>query len=604
MTAILLKARDYQLECIRAIHTQWDAGLTRPASVLPTGAGKTVVFSHLAEEFLTKNPGRRVLVLSHTDELVGQAATKMRQVAPHRTVGIVKAERREVTAQVVSASVQSLRSKARRDQLKNVGLIIVDECHHAVAATYRTILQHFGALPTPCSSCEGTGAAWDESTGGKCWDCQATGLYNGGQVDCLVAGFTATLVRGDKAKLSEVWEEVAYRKDIAFMIRRGYLLDVKGRRVVVPDLDLTRVKTSGGDFREGSLGEELERAMAPEVVAKAYLEHAGDRKGLGFAPTVESAYAFMEAFQAEGIKAEVVHGALPRDERRGVLARLRSGDTQVVWNCMVLTEGFDEPSVSCAVIARPTKSSGLYQQMVGRVLRPDLTLPTAERGHALILDVVGISARHDLSSLIDLSDREDLKDKDLEDQDLSLLELEDLLLLEPEELGGMGGDLPGDEYYAGPVEVQDFDPLARDSHQMWGRTPDGLYWMTAGVSYYVFLCPSLEGDPGTFDAVWCTKDNSAAGMTEHVGLPFEMALSWAEEVAEAKAGLGLKTFARKNAKWRKDAANDGQKWKARNLGITFAEDIRKGDLSHLIDGVLAGRRIDGLVRAVMAARKS
>lgn len=575
MTAKLLTPRDYQLECIRAIHTRWDAGTMRPASVLPTGAGKTVVFSHLAEEFLTAHPGKRVLVLSHTDELVQQAANKMRQVAPHRTVGIVKAERREVTAQVVSASVQSLRSKSRRDALRNVGLIIVDECHHAVAQTYRTILQHFGALPAKDAP-----DAWTPA--------------------CRVAGFTATLVRADKAKLSEVWEDVAFRKDIAFMIRRGYLLDVKGRRVVVPDLDLGRVKTSGGDFREGSLGEELERAMAPEVVAKAYVEHAGDRKGLVFAPTVESAHMFADAFLAEGIKTEVVHGALARDERRAILARLKSGDTQVVANCMVLTEGFDEPSVSCAVIARPTKSSGLYQQMVGRVLRPDLTLPTAERGHALILDVVGISNRHDLSSLVDLSSREDLADRDL-DEDLTLLELEDLTLLG--EWMGEGGGLEAEVYYAGPVEVEDFDPLARDSHQMWGRTPDGLYWMTAGVSRYVFLCPSLTGDPGTFDVVWCTKDNSAAGQTEHLGLPFEMALSWAEEVAEETAGVGLKTFARKNARWRKDVATEAQKSMARGLGITFPEDIRKGDLSHLIDNVKAGRRVDGLVRSVMAARK-
>jgi superfamily II DNA or RNA helicase len=594
MTAKLLTPRDYQLECIRAIHTRWDAGQFRPASVLPTGAGKTVVFSHLAEEYLNANPGKRVLVLSHTDELVQQAAAKMRQVAPHRTVGIVKAERREVAAQVVSASVQSLRSKARRDALRNVGLIIVDECHHAVAATYRTILEHFGALPGKDAP-----ADWTPAT--------------------RVAGFTATLVRADKGKLSEVWQDVAYRKDIAFMIRRGYLLDVKGRRVVVPELDLGRVKTSGGDYREGSLGEELERAMAPEVVAKAYLEHAADRKGIVFAPTVESAYAFAEAFQDEGIKTEVVHGALARDERRAILGRLKDGTTQVVANCMVLTEGVDEPSVSCAVIARPTKSSGLYQQMVGRVLRPDLTLPTAERGHALILDVVGISTRHDLRSLVDLSSREDLQDRDL-DEDLTLLELEDLVLAE-ETLDGTGTPV-ADVYYAGPVDVEDFDPLARDSHQMWGRTPDGLYWMTAGVARYVFLSPSLEGDPGTFDVVWCSKahpqtrdrqeqatlhtyfpDQVYAGQTEHRGMSFEMALSWAEETAEDLAGVGMKTFARKGTKWRKDPATDGQKWKARQVGVDVPEGISKGDLSHLIDTVLAGRRIDGLVRAVLAARK-
>jgi superfamily II DNA or RNA helicase len=578
--AQLLRPRDYQLECIRAIHTKWDAGITRPASVLPTGAGKTVVFSHLAEEYLKANPGKRVLVLSHTDELVGQAATKMTQVAPHRTVGIVKAERNEVHAQVISASVQSLRAAGRRAKLRGVGLVIVDECHHAVAKTYRTILEHFGALPPKDAPSD-----WSPR--------------------CRVAGFTATLVRADKEKLSDVWEDVAFRRDIAFMIRRGYLLDVKGHRVVVPELDLGRVKTSGGDYAEGSLGEELERAMAPEVVAKAYLEHAADRKGLGFAPTVDSAYAFSDAFNEEGLKSEVVHGGLARDERRAILARLREGVTRVVWNCMVLTEGFDEPTVSAAVIARPTKSSGLYQQMVGRVLRPDLTLPAAERGHALILDVVGISRRHDLRSLIDLSSREDLDGKEL-DEDLTLLELEDLVL-EEEELEELGGGMEPDAYYAGPVDVEDFDPLARDSSRLWGRTPSGTYWMTAGVERYVFLAESLEGDPGTFDVVWCLKDQpkdgrQPAGMTEHRALSFEMALSWAEEVAEELAGLGLRTFARKSAKWRKDVATDPQKWKARSLGVQFPPEITRGELSHLIDNVLAGQRIDALIRAVKAVR--
>lgn len=586
VTPQLLKPRDYQAECIRAIHTKWDAGIWRPASVLPTGAGKTVVFSHLAEEYLTANPLKRVLILSHTDELVLQAATKMRQVAPHRTVGIVKAERNEVQAQVISASVQSLRSAARRAKLRNVGLIIVDECHHAVANTYMNILRHFGAL------------APKDAT-----DFQPT---------CRVAGFTATLVRGDQKKLAEVWEEVAYRKDIAFMIRRGYLLDVKGRRVRVPELDLRKVKTSGGDYQDGSLGEALLESFAPEVVAEAYLEHAKDRKGIVFTPTVDAAYAFAEAFSAVGIAAEVVHGNLGRDERRAVLGRLHTGETQVVANCAVLTEGFDEPTVSCAVIARPTKSSGLYQQMVGRVLRPDLTLPVAERGHALILDVVGISKRHDLRSLVDLTSREDLQEKDQEEleelEELSLLELEDFEEEEP--TGGQE-----EFYYSGPVDVEDFDPLARDSSRLWGRTPAGTYWMSAGSVAYVFLADSLTGEPGTFDVIWCLKEIprtpgvQAAGTTQHVGLPFEMALSWAEEEATERGGHGALTLTQKKAKWRKDMATSGQVWKASQYGIQVPKDEAgnalwtKGEVSEAIDNVAAAHRIDPLIQAVMAGRK-
>jgi superfamily II DNA or RNA helicase len=589
MTVQLLKPRDYQTECIRAIHTKWDAGVTRPASVLPTGAGKTVVFAHLAEEYLKANPGKRVLVLSHTDELVLQAAHKMRQVAPHRTVGIVKAERNEVHAQVISASVQSLRSPGRRDKLKSVGLIIVDECHHAVAATYLAILRHFGALApveyTP---------DWEPT--------------------CLTAGFTATLVRGDKEKLSDVWQDVAYRKDIAFMIRRGYLLDVRGRRVIVPDFDLRTVRMSGGDFREGSLGEALVDALAPEVVAKAYVEHAGQRKGLLFAPTVDSAYAFADAFNLEGIKAEVVHGALGRDERRAILARFRDGTTQVVCNCMVLTEGFDEPTADVVVVARPTTNAGLYQQMIGRVLRPDLTIPAGERQPALILDVVGVSRKHGLQSLVDLTSREDLADKDL-DEDLTLLELEELELVEPAE----GAPAHGDEYYAGPVDTEDFDPLARASERTWGRTPDGIYYVPAGGHQYVFLVDSLKGDPGTYDVVWCTKEPGGpgtAGLTEHQGLSFEMALSWGEEESLERGGLGAKTLSTKKAKWRKDPATSGQLWKAkREAGVSFKLNdenqavhpdgrlVTKGDVSEIIEGSAAARRIDPLVQAVMGARK-
>jgi superfamily II DNA or RNA helicase len=588
MTATLLRPRDYQAEAITALHTRWDAGIWRPAVVLPTGGGKTVVFSHLAEQHLAEgylrwNVGKRVLFLSHTDELVLQAVDKCRKVAPHRTIGVVKAERNEVHAEIISASVQTLRNAKRREQLKNVGLIIVDEAHHAVAPTYRDVLAHFGAFDEPART--------------------------------LVAGFTATLVRGDKEKLSDVWQEVAYSKDIAFMIRRGYLLDVRGKRVVVPDFDLRDVKMSGGDFREGSLGEALTDSLAPEVVAKAVIEHASDRKGILFAPTVDSAYAFAAALIAEGISTAVIHGALPREERRQILRDFTSGKVQFVCNCMVLTEGFDEPTADVCVIARPTKNAGLYQQMVGRVLRPDLTLKPEDRQPALILDVVGVSRSHGLKSLVDLSSRKDLPE-DL-DEDLTLLELEGLVV-EEEEVG-VGG-FTEDTYYAGPVDHEDFDPLARDSERSWSKTPDGTYYLPAGTDQYVFLTPSIAGDPGTFDVVWCTQVDpgkaGAAGLTEHRGLSFEMALSWGEEESLNRGGLGTKTLTTRKARWRKDPATSGQVWKCKHeTGITFAVNeanqaihpdgrlVTKGELTEIIEHAIAARRIDPLVRQVMKSIK-
>lgn len=591
MSSALLPLRDYQQKAIQGIHTKWDAGITRPAVVLPTGSGKTHVFVHLAEQYLKLNPGKRVLVLAHTDELVQQASKKMHDVAPHRTIGIVKAAQNEVHAEVVVASVQSLRSKTRRDKIRAVGLIIVDECHHASARTYMTILEHYGALSTDGAPTAGT----------------------------LVAGFTATLVRADDKKLSDVWQDVAFRLSIAFMIRAGYLLDVRGHRVEIPQLDLKKVHTTGGDYREGELADALIEALAPEKVAKAYLEHASDRKGIGFAPTVASAYIFAEAFVALGIVSEVVHGGLEKQERRDILLRLKSGETQVVWSVMALTEGFDEPTVSCAVMARPTKSSGLWQQMVGRVLRPDLSLAPAERGHALLLDVTGVGRMHGLQSLVDLSSRDDLPE-DLS-EDLSLLELEDMILEEAEPETGAAEPTM---YYTGETVTVEFDPLGRDSDRTWGRTPDGHYYLTTGTGY-VFLCDSLKGDVGSYDLVWC--DPTSARMTEHTAVHFEMGIAWGEELAIELGGFGSKTLTAKKAKWRNDPATKGQAWKVRHVPgwggaklrteredpndqfsevkryyvAATGETLTKGMASEIIDGHAAAQRIDPLVRAVKAS---
>jgi len=570
----------------------------------------TVVFTHLAEQYLRDNPGKRVLVLAHTDELVLQAASKMKQVAPDRTVGIVKAAQDETHAEVVVASVQSLRSKTRRDRIRNVGLIVCDEAHHGVARTYRTIFEHFGALP-PQGWAPGTDPMLDNG---------GFGTHEAEQWEptSRLAGFTATLVRSDKEKLSDVWEDVAFRLSIAFMIRAGYLLDVKGKRVEVPKLDLKKVKTSGGDYAEGALGDALVEAMAPEIVAKAYLEHASDRKGIGFAPTVESAYVFSDAFAALGIVSEVVHGALARDERRAILARLKTGETQVVWSVMALTEGFDEPTVSCAIMARPTKSNGLWQQMCGRVLRPDLSLPPDKRGHALLLDVTGVSRLHGLQSLVDLSTRDDLPEN--VDEDLSLLELEDLLL-EDQEPEGVGGSEPT-VYYVGPAETREFDPLGADSKRTWARTPDGHFYLQAGTAGYIFLCDSLQGESGSYDVVWAAKEEAGgARMTGHNELHFEMAVAWGEEEATERGGFGTLTLTSKRAKWRKEACTSGQAYRVRRTGVKVEEKyfatrlgagpdriefwvdgelLTKGKAAEIIDAHEAAQRIDPLVRAVRA----
>jgi len=579
----MLRLRDYQQDCIDWLLERFGAGGVRVPNVLATGLGKTVIFAHLIARWVAEHPLERVMVLVHTDELVQQAVRKIRDVNPGMRIGIVKAERNEVTAQIIVASVQSLRSEKRRAQIKRLGLIIVDECHHATAPTYRKILDHYGAFGNP-----GSGSAENL-------------LAPVGAPMVRVAGFTATLARGDKAKLSEVWESepAPFTRGISFGIRRGYLLDVRGRRIVIPDLDLSGVKKSGGDYQDAALGEAMEASYAPEIIARDYKRFAGDRKGLVFWPLVEVAEHGAAAFEREGISSAVIHGKLGREERRLILKRLASGEIQVVHNCAVLTEGFDDPTISCVVIARPTRSAPLYQQMVGRGLRPNLALPAGERGDCLVLDVVGASRSHDLRSLVDLSEKE-ISDEVGMDDELSLIEMEEL---QEEQENSPGPAWPEEEKYVGETEAVEFDPLGRTTAGAWMKTFGGTYFLPAGDDAYVLLPPGE--DAATFDVAWLSKsplisiEGKQGEVTEHRGLSLEMAISWAEEVVEGLGGFSSLSTAK--ARWRKGDASAAQKrWATRN-GIDW-QGLSKGELSDLRTMMDASARIDPVIGFMITAR--
>jgi hypothetical protein len=293
----------------------------------------------------------------------------------------------------------------------------------------------------------------------------------------------------------------------------------------------------------------------------------------------------------------------------------------VIHNCMVLTEGFDAPWADVVVVARPTQSAALYQQMVGRVLRPDLTVPAEQRGKALILDVVGAARQHDLRSLIDLSPERKLAQPDGNADQLSLLELEDWAIQDEERRQTAAVfDDPTAEQWTGETATVAFDPLHRE--KVWAQTPDGVFYMSAGTDQYVFLSESWAGEPGTWDVVWCSKLGphtwpkvaGAQGLTEYVGLPLEEALLCAEDVALERGGYGTKTLTSRKAPWRKVPPTVNQLNAARAAGIEVPmkegfTDLMvtpdtsawtKGELSEALDAAKAARRIDPLVRVVKA----
>jgi superfamily II DNA or RNA helicase len=328
--------RPYQREALDAIHAAERRGVRRPLLCLPTGAGKTVVFSRLIDE--RRHLGR-ALVIAHRTELLTQAADKIRQTAPDLRIGVVQAGRNQhQDADVIVASIQTLAQKRRRAPLiGTIATVVVDEAHHAVADTYRETLADLGA--------------WDR-----------TGP--------LTIGVTATAgERSDGVGLRNVWEEIVYRRGILQMIADGYLTDIEAMEIT-SNLDLSRVQVRAGDYTDGSLGEELSNSGALEAAAHGYRTYAADLQGVAFTPTIASAHELAELLNDIGITAEALSGKTPTEERAAILDRLATGQTQVVTNCAVLTEGFDLPALSCCLLVRPTKSRPLFVQMVGRVLRP------------------------------------------------------------------------------------------------------------------------------------------------------------------------------------------------------------------------------------------
>lgn len=541
----VLALRDYQRACVLSVRRAWGRGVRRPAAVLPTGAGKTVTFAGLAADM--HSLGVRTLILAHRDELIEQAARTVRAAAPDLRVGIYKAERREYRGRdVVVASVQSLTREARRAELAAAGfrLVIVDEAHHGVANTYMSILRDLGCF--------------DEDP--------MTGAY--------ALGVSATLGRADRVALGQVWQEVVYRRDIVPMIREGYLVNVKGIRVKVDGLDLARVKRTGGDYQDRALSEAMHAALAPAAVARAYVEHAKDRAGVLFAPTVAMAYEMAEALNAEGIPAVGLDGSLPTAERRRILADHARGDVQVVCNCAVLTEGWDAPWISAVVIARPTSSAALYVQMAGRGLRPH-----PGKRDALIIDVVGVTGRHRLASVVDLggAERVEQLEKELEcyepDEEIDLLGL-----LDPGAGGGRRRDDPGAD---GPL-VSEIVDLFGASRQAWLRTARGVWFLSAGDAL-IFLAP--EADPGRY-AVARVR-NRAGGEFLQRDVDLDMAMSWGEQYAASEAAV----LVRRGSQWRKGAPGANQVAKAEQLGIAHG-GLNKGALSDLISTRLATIRLD------------
>lgn len=344
-----MELRPYQQQAKDRIFEEWQAGNDKTLLVLPTGCGKTIVFAKVTEDCV--RTGGRVLILAHRGELLDQAADKI-----FKTTGLgCSVEKAESTCigewyRVVVGSVQTLMREKRlaRFSADYFDYIIIDEAHHALSDSYQKILNHFSAAK--------------------------------------VLGVTATPDRGDMRNLGTVFDSLAFEYPIAKAIRDGYLCRIQA--VTIPlSLDLSGVGTQSGDFKAS----DIDTALDPYLyqIADEMMNYCADHKTVVFLPLVKTSQKFSDILNARGFRAAEVNGS--SDDRAEVLSDFENGKYNVLCNSMLLTEGWDCPSVDCVIVLRPTKVRGLYCQMVGRGTRL-----SEGKTELLLLDFLWHTERHEL----------------------------------------------------------------------------------------------------------------------------------------------------------------------------------------------------------------
>lgn len=344
-----MQLRDYQIAAVKAIRAEWARGVKKTLLVLPTGTGKTIAFAKLSEDLVRE--GERGLILAHRGELLDQAADKIAKVTG-LGCAVEKAEDSCLGSwyRIVVGSVQTLMRDKRLSQFPDdyFDFIIVDEAHHAISDSYQNVLSHFS--------------------------------------EAKVLGVTATPDRGDMKNLGSYFESLAYEYTLPKAIKSGYLSPIKALTIPLK-LDLTGVGTQAGDYKASDLGTALDPYLYQ--IADEMQKYCADRKTVVFLPLIRTSQKFCDILKEKGFAAAEING--DSANRAEILRDFDAGRYNVLCNSMLLTEGWDCPSVDCIVVLRPTKIRSLYSQMVGRGTR---LYPGKD--DLLLLDFLWHTERHEL----------------------------------------------------------------------------------------------------------------------------------------------------------------------------------------------------------------
>lgn len=344
-----MRLRPYQQEAHDSIFKEWDKGVKKTLLVLPTGCGKTIVFAEVAKNCVSN--GDRVLIMAHRGELLEQAADK---IAKSTGLGCATEKAEETCIgswfRIVVGSVQTLQRQKRMEQFPHdyFDTIIIDEAHHCLSDGYQRVLSYFDTAK--------------------------------------VLGVTATPDRGDMRNLGSYFESLAYQYTLPKAIKEGFLAPIKALTLPLK-MDLSGVGVQAGDFKVSDIGTALDPYLYQ--IVKEMKKYCMDRKTVVFLPLIKTSQKFRDILNENGFNAAEVNGG--SEDRAAVLKDFENGKYNVLCNSMLLTEGWDCPSVNCIIVLRPTKVRSLYSQMVGRGTRL-----CEGKDHLLLLDFLWHTERHEL----------------------------------------------------------------------------------------------------------------------------------------------------------------------------------------------------------------
>ena len=533
----MLQLRPYQQEALDSIVSFSQKGINKQLVVLPTGAGKTVIFSHLP---LFKQNSFPMLVLAHRAELLYQAKEKISWSNPDISIEIEQGTNYAGHSDVVVASVPTL-GRAESERIlkypKNYfNSIVIDEAHHAAAPTYRRILDYF------------------ESP--------------------FVLGVTATPQRSDNTRLTDVFDEIVYYKTIQDLIEEGYLCPLVGYRIKT-NTDISGVATNEGDYVASQLEDAIDNPERNNAIVAAYNNLVPGSKAIVFCAGVRHANNLAASFKKSNINTGVILGDTEEDVRKDILKRYKENQLSVIVNVGVLTEGFDEPSVQTIILARPTRSTLLYTQIVGRGTRLYEGKP-----HCTVLDFADTTKGKKpigLPSLLGLPPDFDLQGQSLTDVAKKYKELEDFC---PGEAVRVLAPADIDLAYKRidlfmPPPPNEF--VQQYSKFVWAEVAENDFHL--GVDNYNSL--RIHTDTLGRWVVEHRHRTTDGHKTSILGYPEDMRDAFVRSDKWIMKRFDTNLL-NSDAAWRSDGPTDAQKKLLKRIGVPITSDMTKGTASQII----------------------